>query len=77
MARCTGQTVVLESPTIPTYTEESSDSSTFTTERGALTIHVDPISICACGEEIAITTVLYDGQFLYDSDVIYSGTLAS
>lgn len=77
MARCTGGTVVLESPTIPTYTEESETAAAFETERGALTIHVDPVSICECGEEIAITLVLYNGEFLYDGDAIYSGTLAS
>ena len=82
MARCTGAVVVSESPTVPTFTLESDgQTDTSVLEGGALTIHVDPSEaqdICTCGEEIiAITTVLYDGEFTYDADAIYSATLAS
>ena len=79
MGRCVGGTVVVESPTIPTFTEESAEDVSFTREAGALTISVgdDAQDPCFCGDEIvAITTVLYNGEFTYDGDAIYSSTVS-
>jgi len=77
MARCTGETVVVESPTIPTFTDESGAQSAFVKEAGALTISIGDISLCACGELVAVTLVLYDGNFFYDGTPIYSATLSA
>jgi len=76
MSRCVGQVVIIESPTIPILTQESLNSPAYTPEAGALKISVGDISLCACGEVVAITTVLYDGNFFYDGEAIFSATLA-
>jgi hypothetical protein len=72
MARCAGQIVVLESPTIPTFTPESAGADSFELETGAISIDVGDVSLCECGEIIATLLIRYDGQFLYDGSITYA-----
>jgi hypothetical protein len=76
MTRCTGQTVVLESPTIPDFSSESASDGLFDLQSGALTISVGDIPVCACGELVATTVVIYNGEHDYDAEAIYSATLS-
>lgn len=53
MAGCNGQTVVTESPTIPTYTSESAGTSTSPTEESTqheIVVPADAQDPCECGE---------------------------
>lgn len=72
MARCTGETVVTESPTIPTFSNESASASSFTLESGALVVDVGDVPLCACGEIEAVLLIRYDGQFLYDGSISFA-----
>lgn len=73
MARCSGAVVVAETPTIPTYTDESVTDNSFDLETGSLTIEITPPSLCECSEIVAAPlTIRYDGQHLYDGSVTFA-----